>query len=89
MNNNAVFATKQRGQSTARISQAQRNEIMRLLRLAEFDTRTVTFQHRRLGVSEHEIGKPVDAWLDTLTLGTVSPVITTLRNIVGAEDDDE
>lgn len=89
MNNSAIFATKSRGQSAARLTSAQRKEILRLLRLAEFDTRTVTFMHRRLGVAEHEIGGSVDAWLDAQTVANASALIAKLRDIVGVEDEED
>lgn len=61
------------------ITTRQRSEILRLLRKAEFDTFTVTYQHRRLGVAEAQIGGRVDAWLDALTIQQGSALITTLK----------
>lgn len=66
----------------SRPTTAQRDLIDRLLREAEYDTRTVTFQHRALGVAEHEIGKPVSVWLDSLSIEQASQVIRKLQDAV-------
>ena len=63
-------------------TEAQRETIRRLCREAEFDSRTVTTQHRLLGVAEHEIGRSVDEWLVGLTKDRASVVITKLKKIV-------
>ena len=68
---------------------AQLAEIRRLLRLAEFDTRTVGYTHRRLGVADHEIGRPVDEWLDSLSKSAASTVIGKLRDVVGSDEDED
>lgn len=66
----------------SRPTHAQRHTICGLLREAEFDTRTVTFQHRRLGVSEAQIGGSVDAWLDSLSIEQASVLIDKLQREV-------
>lgn len=63
------------------ITTQQRAEILRLMRKAEFDTFTVTYQHRRLGVTEAQIGGRVDAWLDGLTIQQGSTLINTLKDL--------
>lgn len=68
--------------ATARVTPPQREEIRRLLRLAEFDTSTVTFQFRQLGAPESAIGGPVDQWLDGLTTAAASDVIYRLRDLI-------
>lgn len=64
------------------ITTAQRAAIMRLLRKGEFDTFTVTYQFRPLGVSEAQIGNRVDAWLDGLSIKEGSALIAKLGSLV-------
>lgn len=63
------------------ITAMQRAEILRLMRKAEFDTKVVTYLHRRLGASEAMIGGRVDAWLDTLSIADGSSLIASLRGM--------
>lgn len=67
----------------------QKSNIKRLLNLAEFDSRTVTIMHRRLGASDDWIGKAVDEWLDTLDLAAASRLIDKLKPLADEEDEDE
>lgn len=89
MNNRRYFNVARADLAPSPATHAQRTEIRRLSRLAEFDTKTVTFMHRRLGVAEHEIGRPVEEWLDAMTRSNASVVIDKLRQIVGADDDED
>jgi hypothetical protein len=59
----------------------QRAEIVRLLKKLEFDHRTVTFQHRRLGVPEAVIGGTVDAWLSGMSQAEASAMIEKMRGM--------
>ena len=61
---------------------AQRALILRLLRENELDARTVTYQHRPLGISDHEIGGSVDSWLDTLSIEGAGQVIDKLKGML-------
>lgn len=59
----------------------QRAEIIRLLKLLEFDHRNVTYQHRRLGVPESAIGGTVEAWLTGVSQADASALIDKLRGM--------
>lgn len=72
-----------------RITSNQRSNIKRLLSAADYDARTVTFMHRRLGVPDALIGRAVDEWLDTLDLPTASKLIDKLKEEADEGDDDE
>lgn len=50
-----------------------------LLRREDYDLRTVTYMHRRLGVAESWIGKPADQWLDSLLAAEASRLIAKLQ----------
>jgi hypothetical protein len=63
------------------ITTQQRSEILRLLRKAEFDPFTVTFQFRQLGATEAQIGGRVDTWLNEMTIRQGSALITTLKDL--------
>lgn len=63
-------------------TQAQRQAIVGMLRRAEFDTRTVTLMHRRIGVPDVWQGRPLDQWLDTLDADAASAVIGNLQGVV-------
>ena len=71
------------------ITSHQRGAIKRLLSAANFDNRTVTYQHRRLNVPENLIGSPVDTWLDTLDPGQASKLIAKLEDEADEGDDDD
>ena len=60
-------------------TQPQRGEIIRLMRQAELDTRRITLMHRRIGVQDHWMNKPVDAWMCSLSEDAASGVIKTLE----------
>lgn len=80
MNNRHLFLREGGDFAPVPATVAQRTEIRRLLRLAEYDTSTVGVMHRRLGVAEHEIGRPVEEWLDVLNKDQASVVIKKLRD---------
>lgn len=63
----------------SRMTSAQRNTIRYLLRTAEYDTRTVTYMHRRLGVNDSWIGVSSEAWLDSLSVESASALIKQLQ----------
>ena len=65
-----------------KITKLQREMIEQLMKKAEYDTRTVTIMHRRLGVTEGQIGKPVKNWLDLLDSHQASDLIRTLKGQV-------
>ena len=72
--------------STQRSSSGyQRSRIKELLRKADFDAKTVTYMHRRLGVPEALIGRAVDEWLDQLDMRAASDLIETLMDIAGID----
>lgn len=76
--------------STASITPAQRNEIRRLMRRLEWDTRTITILHVRMpGMTRQLVGRPLDAWLDTLDVRAASQAITWLRAEAGTDEDEE
>lgn len=62
-------------------TQYQRAEIIRLLRKLEFDTRTVTYQHRKVDDCEFWIGMSVDGWLSSMTQERASKAIDRLRKM--------
>lgn len=63
----------------SRLTSAQRHTLLSLLREAEYDTRTVTYMHRRLGVSDAWIGVSNDEWLDSLSVDAASALIKKLQ----------
>ena len=67
----------------------QKQEIVRLLKKADYDDKTVTLMHRNLGASDHWQGKPVSHWLDSLSIAEASRLITKLRDEADEADDDE
>lgn len=67
----------------------QRAEIIRLLRRIGFNSVTLTYQHRVLGVPDYMIDKPVDAWIDGLSTEQASSVIRKLRDLAGDGEDEE
>lgn len=69
-------------------SQAQKQEIARLLKRAEYDPKTITLMHRNVGVPDRFQGKPVNHWLDSLTVEDASQIITRLRKDDDEDDDD-
>lgn len=75
-----------------RITSLQRDNIVRLLKKSDqFDDRTVTYQHRRLGAPDRFLGRPVTEWLDSLTLIEGTRMIDQLRewcDEVEEEDED-
>lgn len=70
-------------------SSSQKSRIKDLLRHADFDAKTVTYMHRRLGVPEALIGRAVDEWLDQLDMRAASDLIETLMDIAGIDEDEE
>ena len=60
-------------------TQYQRNQILRLMRKLELDTRRITLMHRRIGVSDQWLDKPVDAWMNTLSVEESSNLIVKLE----------
>lgn len=60
----------------------QRAEILRLMKLLELDTRTVTYMHRRIGVPESAIGGSVDAWVSGFRQDDASSLIYTMRGML-------
>lgn len=65
----------------AKSTQAQRGEIVRLMRKAELDTRRITLMHRRLGVADSWMDRNVDEWMCSLTVDAANGVIKTLQDI--------
>lgn len=63
-------------------TQAQRLEIVKLLRKAEFDTRYVTLMHRRVGAPDSLMGRPIDEWMSSLSLDAASEVIKKLQALL-------
>lgn len=63
----------------SRVTTAQRGMIVSLLSKAEYDPRTVTLMHRRLGVADSFLYRPVDEWLDSLTVESASALIDKLQ----------
>lgn len=68
---------------TERASTAQRDQIARLLRKAEYDERTVSLPHRalmrRAGVPAENAGSHVADWIYSLSKAEASRVITQLK----------
>lgn len=61
---------------------AQRARILKLMARVEFDTRTVTYAHRRLGMTADSfVGRPVDTWLDTMSIEDASALIERLEDL--------
>lgn len=60
---------------------AQKNTVRQLLKRAEFDERTITFQYRSLKLNEAWIGQPVDSWVDSLTTESASAAIGSLKSL--------
>lgn len=67
----------------------QRAEIIRLLRKLEFDSVTLTFQHRTLGAPDYLIGKSVEGWIDTMGVDQASALINRLRKDALIVEDEE
>jgi hypothetical protein len=65
-----------------RITNSQKSYITDLLRKRGYDTRTITYQYRRLGVPDSKQGESVDSWLDGMTREDASAVIDELREDV-------
>lgn len=66
----------------AKSTQHQRGEIVRLMRKAELDTRRITLMHRRIGVPDQFMDRPVDEWMCSLSLDAANGVIKTLQGMV-------
>lgn len=62
-------------------TQAQRGEIVRLMRKAELDTRRITLMHRRIGVSDSWMDHNVDEWMCSLSVDAANGVIKTLQDL--------
>ena len=62
-------------------TQWQRNKIVQLCRRASWSSTRVTLMHRRVGVPDSFMDKPIDAWLSTLTVDAANGVIRTLQEI--------
>lgn len=62
---------------------AQRTRIELAVAQLEMDTATITFIHRRIGLSDHWIGKPFAEWLNGLTKSEASMVINKLERLIG------
>jgi hypothetical protein len=60
-------------------TQAQRGEIVRLMRKAELDTRRITLMHRRIGVADCWMDRNVDEWMCSLSVDAAHGVIKTLQ----------
>jgi hypothetical protein len=66
--------------SGARATTAQRDHVRRLLRKSgQYDARTVTLMHRRLGVADNWIGRPADEWMDSLAVADADALIKKLQ----------
>lgn len=63
-------------------TQRQRGEIVRLMRKAEMDTKRITLMHRRLGVPDQFMDRPIDEWMSSLSLDAANGVIKTLQGMV-------
>jgi len=62
-----------------KMTQKQKEMANLLMTKAEYDTVTGTIMHRRLGIPENFIGKPLVHWFDTLTADQGSDIIGKLR----------
>ena len=60
----------------------QRDRILKLMQKAEFDTQTVSLMHTRIRAARTDVGKPVDAWLDTVDMLQAADIIFTLEEIL-------
>lgn len=67
----------------------QRAEILRLLKKVEYDRTTLTYQHRTLGVADADIGRPVDWWIEGLTVEQASSTIRQLKDRASEKDGDD
>lgn len=63
---------------------AQREKLLRLLRKAEYDTKSITPLYRRLGVPDSAQGQSVDAYLGSLNSLQASDLINKLEREVTA-----
>lgn len=63
-------------------TQHQRGEIVRLMRRAELDTHRITLMHRRIGVADQWIDRPIDEWMCSLSLDAANGVIKTLQDLL-------
>jgi hypothetical protein len=63
-------------------TQAQRGEIVLLMRKAELDTRRITLMHRRIGVADAWLDRNVDEWMCSLSMDAANGVIKTLQEMV-------
>ena len=70
------------GTPTEKSTQYQRGEIVRLLKAAEFDCRRITLMHRRIGVADRFIDRPIDEWMSSLSLDAANGVIKTLQGML-------
>lgn len=68
---------------------SQQQYIRLLIRKAELDETTITFQYRGIGVEEKWMGEPVSKWIGSLSTADASRVINKLRDLVGEDEDDE
>lgn len=68
--------------ATEKSTQHQRGEIVRLLKMAEFDHRRITLMHRRIGVPDQFMDRPIDEWMSSLSLDAANGVIKTLQGMV-------
>lgn len=62
-------------------TQHQRGEIVRLMKRAELDTRRITLMHRRIGVPDQFMDRPIDEWMSSLSLDAANGVIKTLQGM--------
>lgn len=62
-----------------KMTQLQKAMAFDLMKKAEYDTSTCTIMHRRLGVPEKLIGKPIKHWFDDLTSQQGSDIIRELK----------
>jgi hypothetical protein len=62
-------------------TQHQRGEIVRLMRRAELDHRRITLMHRRIGVPDSFMDRPVDEWMSSLSMEAANGVIKTLQGM--------
>jgi hypothetical protein len=76
MNMNASVSVQ-----AAKSTQHQRGEIVRLMRRAELDTKRITLMHRRLGVPDQFLDRPIDEWMSSLSLDAANGVIKTLQDM--------
>lgn len=79
---NGLHAAQLQQEQTPRSTQYQRGEIIKLMKRAELDTRRITLMHRRIGVADSFIDRPVDEWMSSLSLDAANGVIKTLQGMV-------